>query len=104
MAAAGAGCRALNLSGLDKCDLDMTAADVRSWRRSVEDWSLLNMVKDADAVRYIRLLCVPSLQKALDARYTSVEWSGLTAAEAMDGVSKIVLRASNQAVRWSEFF
>jgi len=73
MAAAGTGRRTLNLSGLDKCDLDMTAADFRSWRRSVEDWSLLNMVKDADAVRYIRLLCVPSLQKALNARYTKAD-------------------------------
>ncbi|KAK8377955.1 hypothetical protein O3P69_018692 [Scylla paramamosain] len=29
-------------AGLDKCDLDMSAADFRTWRRSLEDWIELN--------------------------------------------------------------
>ncbi|KAK8372979.1 hypothetical protein O3P69_012755 [Scylla paramamosain] len=55
-------------AGLDKCDLDMSAADFKTWRRSLEDWIELNAVGDGDAARYIRLLCAPELQKALDAR------------------------------------
>lgn len=48
------------------------------------------MVRDADAVKYIHLLSVPPLQKALNARYTGSEWGRLMAAKAMDSVSKIV--------------
>ncbi|KAK8377981.1 hypothetical protein O3P69_018713 [Scylla paramamosain] len=60
-------------AGLDKCDLDMSAADFRTWRRSLEDWIELNAVGDGDAARYIRLLCAPELQKALDARYPAAK-------------------------------
>ncbi|XP_076058554.1 uncharacterized protein LOC143035571 [Oratosquilla oratoria] len=105
MAAMGTPSRkALSTAGLEKCDLDMTTADFRSWRRSLEDWIELNAVGDGDAARYIRLLCAPRLQKALDARFPKARWDTLPAAEALENVSKLVLRAANQAAQWSDFF
>ena len=40
----------------------------------------------------------------MDARFTSDEWGALTQQAALDAVGKLVLRASNQAVQWAEFF
>ena len=93
-----AGRKAPTTAGRDDCEVDMSTSDFRSWRRSMEDWITLNSVKDEDAVCYIRLLCVPALQKALDARFPRARWS------ALDGLGKLVLRASSQTVRWCEFF
>lgn len=96
--------KVFSTAGLDKCDLDMSAADFRTWRRSLEDWIELNAVGDGDAARYIRLLCAPELQKALDARYPKAQWDATSAAEALESVGKLVLRTANQAVQWSNFF
>ena len=105
MAAMGTSRRkVLSTAGLDKCDLDISAADFRTWRRSLEDWIELNTVSDGDAARYIRLLCAPDLQKALDARFPKTQWDALSTAEALESVSRLVLRAANQAVQWSDFF
>ena len=58
--------QAFNISLLDKCNQDMNYADFHMWRHSVEDWLRLNEVKDKQAVCYIRLLCIPTFEKALD--------------------------------------
>ncbi|KAK8372241.1 hypothetical protein O3P69_016142 [Scylla paramamosain] len=80
--------KVFSTAGLDKCDLDMSAADFRTWRRSLEDWIELNAVGDGDAARYIRLLCAPELQKALDARYPKAQWDATSAAEALESVGR----------------
>ncbi|KAK8384324.1 hypothetical protein O3P69_009244 [Scylla paramamosain] len=78
--------KVFSTAGLDKCDLDMSAADFRTWHRSLEDWIELNAVGDGDAERYIRLLCAPELQKALDARYPKAQWDATSAAEALESI------------------
>ncbi|KAG7153583.1 hypothetical protein Hamer_G026376 [Homarus americanus] len=45
----------------EKCDLEMSSAIFRSWRRSTECWLQLNKWPDADAILCIHLLCVPAL-------------------------------------------
>ena len=82
----------------------MTSAGFRSWRRSVESWLRLAGWPDREAVLHIRLLCVPKLQCALDARFDSGQWEALTPKEALDAIGKLVLQASNQAVKWCDFF
>ena len=82
----------------------MSSADFRSWRRTVEDWFSLNEVKDRQAVCYIRLLCVPAVQKALDDRYSRSAWEELSHTAALNMVAKQVTREYNQAVCWAEFF
>ena len=52
----------------------------------------------------VKLNCVPALQRALDARFSDARWNALTQEEALDAIGNIVLRSSNQAVQWSEFF
>ncbi|KAK8395449.1 hypothetical protein O3P69_006242 [Scylla paramamosain] len=41
--------KVFSTAGLDKCDLDMSAADFRTWRRSLEDWIELNAAAQRDA-------------------------------------------------------
>ena len=82
----------------------MTAAGFRTWRRSVETWLRLAAWPDEEAVLHIRLLCVPDLQCALDARFNTEQWEALDPKAALDAIGKIVLQTSNQAVRWSDFF
>ena len=67
-------------------------------------WLQLCKWPPSEAVHHVRLHCVPALQRALDARFTDGQWSALTPDAAMDEVGKIVLRSSNQAVHWAEFF
>ncbi|KAK8381431.1 hypothetical protein O3P69_018484 [Scylla paramamosain] len=81
--------KVFSTAGLDKCDLDMSAADFRTWRRSLEDWIELNAVGDGDAARYIQLLCAPELQKVLDARYPKAQWDATSAAEALESVGSL---------------
>ena len=88
----------------EKCDLEMSPSGFRTWRRSVEAWLQLANWQDKMAVLHIRLLCKPSLQTVLDARFTSRQWNALTPDGALDAIGRLVLRAENQAVRWSEFF
>ena len=88
----------------EKCDLEMTSAAFRSWRRSMECWLLLCRWPQQEAVHHIRLHCTPLLQRAVDARFTIDEWGALTQQEALDAIGKLVLRSSNQAVQWAEFF
>lgn len=67
-------------------------------------WLSLCHLSPSDAVQHVRLQCVPALQRALDARFSEAQWSALSPDEALDAVGKVVLRSSNQAVVWSEFF
>ncbi|KAG0728834.1 Deformed epidermal autoregulatory factor 1 [Chionoecetes opilio] len=95
--------RALNISAVDKCDQNMTSADFRTWCRSVEDWLTLNEVKDRQ-VCYIYLVCVPAVQKALDARLSHAEWDAtssaatLAAARIMQDVTPIDVIAATRAM------
>ena len=57
-----------------------------------------------EAVHHIRLHCVPELQRALDARFSDSQWSILSTEEALSAIEKLVLRASNRAAQWYEFF
>ena len=52
----------------------------------------------------MRLHCTPAQQRAVDARFTLGEWGALTQSAALDALGKLVLRSSNKAVQWSEFF
>ena len=88
----------------EKCELEMSSAGFRTWRRSVEAWLALAGWLDQDAVLHIRLLCVSDLQRALDVKFTTEQWCALTPKSALDAIERTVLRASNQAVRWSDFF
>lgn len=88
----------------EKCDLEMTPAAFRSWRRSMECWLLLCKWPQHEAAHHVRLHCTPALQRAVDARFDLDEWSALTESAALDAIGKLVLRSSNQAVQWSEFF
>ena len=88
----------------EKCEGEMTAAAFRSWRRSMQSWVSLNGWSDSVATQHIRLNCVPSLQRAIDARYADGEWEQLSSKEALDAIAGIVLQAANQAVTWEEFF
>lgn len=84
---------------MEKYELDISAADFRSLRHSVEDWITLNAVRDADAVCYIRLLYVSMLQKALDARFPKALWGAISTTEALNDLDKLVLHATNQVMR-----
>ena len=88
----------------EKCDLEMFPSGFRTWRRSVEAWLQLANWQDKMAVLHIRLLCKPTLQTVLDARFTTRQWNALTPDGALDAIGRLVLRAENQAVQWSEFF
>ena len=88
----------------EKCELVMSSAAFRSWKRSMTYWIHLNKFRQQDVVLHIRLNCVPALQRALDARFSDARWNVLTQEEALDAIENIVLRSSNQAVQWSEFF
>ncbi|KAK8398888.1 hypothetical protein O3P69_004170 [Scylla paramamosain] len=92
------------LAAPEKCDLDMTPAAFRSWKRSMECWLLLYKWPRQEAVHHVRLLCGPPLQRALDARFTFDQWSALTQQEALDAIGNLVLRSSSPAVQWAEFF
>ena len=59
-------------------------------------WLRLCKWPPLEAVHHVRLYCVPALQRA--------QWCAFTPDAALEEVGKIVLRASNQAVHWSEFF
>ncbi|MFV0261147.1 MAG: hypothetical protein ACK5JN_01725 [Kluyvera sp.] len=52
---------------------------------------------------FIRLLCAPALQCALDAMFTTGQWETMAPKEALDAIGKIMHRPSNQVVRWSDF-
>ncbi|KAG0694224.1 hypothetical protein GWK47_027281 [Chionoecetes opilio] len=52
----------------EKCELQMSPATFRSWRRSIECWLHLCRCPPQEAVHHIRLHCVPALQCAVDAR------------------------------------
>ena len=67
-------------------------------------WIQLNNFQRQEVVLHIRLHCDPALQRALDARFSDVSWNAFNQEEALDAIANIVLRASNQAVQWSEFF
>ena len=88
----------------EKCEVEMTASAFRSWRRSMLSWVSLNGWPDRVATPHIRLNCVPSLQRAIDARYADGEWEQLSPKEALDAIAGIVLQAANQAVTWEAFF
>ncbi|XP_068215780.1 uncharacterized protein [Palaemon carinicauda] len=88
----------------EKCDAAMSSAAFRSWRCSMTCWIHLNKFPPQDVVLHIRLNCVPALQRVLDARYSDAKWNALAPDAALDAIGNIVLRSSNQAVQWSEFF
>lgn len=70
----------------------------------MDTWLSLHGWPDEVGVQHIRLLCVPSLQTALDARYSIHQWEALSVSDALDAVGSVALRAVNQAVLWSDFF
>ncbi|XP_066957154.1 uncharacterized protein [Macrobrachium rosenbergii] len=88
----------------EKCEAEVSPAAFRSWKRSMECWLQLCKVKPNEAVHHIRLHCVPILQHALDSRYTDVQWSALSTEGAFNAIKQLVIKASNQAVQWLEFF
>ncbi|MPC64896.1 hypothetical protein E2C01_059019 [Portunus trituberculatus] len=74
---------------------EKSTAAFRSWRCSVEYWLALNGFAPAGAVLLIRLLC--SLQRSLDARYSTQQWEVLPIPEILDAVGRMTLQATNQA-------
>lgn len=88
----------------EKCALEMSSASFRTWKRSMTQWLRLYKLQPTDAVQHIRLHCTPELQRTLDARYSDAQWANLSPEGALDAIGAMVLRASNQAVHWAEFF
>ncbi|KAG0712546.1 hypothetical protein GWK47_018255 [Chionoecetes opilio] len=88
----------------EKCEMEMTAAEFRMWRRSVESWVALAGWPDNAATLHIRLNCISSLKHAIDARYSADRWEQLSPREALDAIAGIVLESANQAVMWEHFF
>ena len=88
----------------ERCALEMSSASFRTWKRSMLQWLKLHRLQPTDSVQHIRLHCTPELQRVLDARYTEVQWAALSPERALDAIGAMVLRASNQAVHWAEFF
>ncbi|XP_076063459.1 uncharacterized protein LOC143038319 [Oratosquilla oratoria] len=88
----------------EKCGMEMTPAGFRTWRRSVQTWLRLAAWPDQEAVLHVRLLCVPDLQCALDARFSSEQWEALNPTSALDAIERLVLQSTNQAVKWTDFF
>ena len=76
---------------LEKCEAEMSMAAFRSWR-SMECWLQLNSWPAAQIILHIRLSCSPALQCAMDAKFSSAQWSALTPGDAMDAISAIMLR------------
>ena len=70
----------------------------------MECWLLLWKWPRQEAVHHVRLHCTPGLQRAVDARFSLGEWGALTQSAALDALGTLVLRSSNKAVQWSEFF
>lgn len=91
-------------SAPEKCDMGMSTAAFRSWRRSMQCWLDLNGWAPTEAVLHIRLHCTPPLQRSLDARFTAVEWQALAVEEALEAIARIALQATNQAADWCKFF
>ncbi|MPC55339.1 hypothetical protein E2C01_049272 [Portunus trituberculatus] len=67
-------------------------------------WLQLCRLPDREAVQHIRLTFVPALQSALDSRYTETDWNILSTEEALEELSKLILRSSNQAALWANKF
>ena len=88
----------------EKCKLEMSFGDFKAWRCSMEWWLSLNQWEPSDAVCHIRLCCAPTLQRAMDARYSVAQWSILTPGETLDAIKRIVLQPTNRAANWSHFF
>ncbi|KAK3887585.1 hypothetical protein Pcinc_008290 [Petrolisthes cinctipes] len=91
-------------SAPEKCDMEMTTAAFRTWRRSMECWLGLNGWPPQEAVLHIRLHCTPALQCSLDARFSDREWRVLATEEALDAIGRIALQVTNQAADWCKFF
>ena len=58
----------------------------------------------ADAVGFIRLSCLPELQRALDAKYTVQQWSELSTEAALEAIKQIVVLPTNQAAEKEQFY
>ncbi|KAK8386358.1 hypothetical protein O3P69_010788 [Scylla paramamosain] len=91
-------------SAPEKCEIEMTSATFRTWRRSMTAWMQLCKFPPREAVQHIRLTCVPALQRAVDTRYTDAQWSALTPEEALDALGKLVLRPPTKRPLWADFF
>ena len=88
----------------EKCKLDMSQANFRSWKRSVQSWVALNRWSRTDALMQIRLICTIEVQSALDAKFTVSQWLSFTIGEVLDEIESLVTTATNQAVLWDVFF
>ena len=88
----------------EKCEAEMSPAAFRSWKRSMECWLKLCKLRPTEEIHHVRLHCVPVLQRALDSRYTDAQWSALSTDDAFEAIRQLVVKASNQAVQWFEFF
>ena len=88
----------------EKCRLEMPASNFRSWKHSMDWWLKLNKWSAADAVGHIRLSCTPELQRALDARYSVLQWSMLAPHDAIEAIKQITVKPVNKAAEWDKFF
>ena len=70
----------------EKCRLEMAAGDFRAWKNSMDWWLKLNKWNDTDAVGHIQLLCSPELQRAIDTRYSVLQWSMLSPQDALEAI------------------
>lgn len=70
----------------------------------MESWVLLNGWLNLTATLYIRLNCVPALQRVINARYRNDRWEQLFLKEALNAIVGLVLQAANQTITWEEFF
>ena len=90
-------CRIPSSAAPEKCKLEMPVEEFRTWKTSMSWWLKLNAWAQAEAVGYIRLSCEPSLQHALDAKYTVQQWANLEIEEALEAIKQVTVQPSNQA-------
>ena len=88
----------------EKCRLEMPAGDFRAWKNSMDWWLRLNQWEASDAAGHNRLLCSAELQRAIDTRYSVLQWSMLSPPDALEAIKNITVQPSNKAAEWDKFF
>ena len=97
-------CRIPCSAAPEKYKLEMPVEEFRTWKTSMSWWLKLNAWAQTEAVGYIRLSCEPSLQRALDAKYTVQQWASLATEEALEAIKQITVQPSNQAADKDIFY
>ena len=88
----------------EKCKKEMVAEEFRTWTTSMLWWIRLNQWQNAEAVGFIRLQCLPDLQRDIDAMYTVDQWTGLSVNDCMEAIKQMVVLPANVAADKEAFY